>query len=166
MPTPDLCNSAQWQDEIQVISGDVFDKILRGPGDYNRILVEQNPAWTDFRQDAHGEMRNAGVIFHETAFGPELGTGVNPAVLLVTYGVEQDWELPENGDLISEVDSIRAVLYQRYLEWFLGEVDRSQYPPIANAPTYALYRYFNGDLSRLEAWCRTYVEVYHQPPVR
>ncbi len=75
---------------------------------FDRILAEQDPAWADFRQDAHGELRSAGVIFHETAFGPELGTGVNPAVILVTYGVERNWELPANGDLISAVDSIRA----------------------------------------------------------
>jgi len=133
---------------------------------FDRILVEQNPAWADFQQDAHGEMRSAGVIFHETAFGPEWGTGVNPAVILVTYGVERNWELPANGDLITEVNYIRAVLYEYELEWTLGKVDQSQYPTIANAATYALYRYFNGDLPKLEDWCHTYVKVYNESPLR
>jgi len=163
---PDDCNF-QGQDEIQVISGLRFTALEPGnPVEFDRILVEQNSAWSDFQQDAHGEMRSAGVIFHETAAGPEWGTGVNPAVLLVTYGVERDWELPVNGDLISEVDRIRAVLFQHRSDWVRGQIDQSQYPPIANAATYALYRYFNGDLSRLEDWCRTYVQVYGESPLK
>ena len=133
--------------------------------DFDRILAEQDPTWADFQQDVHGEIRSAGVVFHETAFGPELGTGVNPAVLLVTYGVERDWDLPANGDLILEVDGIRARLHQYELEWILKTVDRSQYP-VANAATYALYRYFNGDLSKLENWCHTYVQVYNESPLK
>jgi hypothetical protein len=110
-------------------------------------------------------MRSAGVIFHETSASPEWGTGVNPAIVLVTYGVEHDWGLPANGDLISEVERIRGVLYQHNLEWTLDEVDKSQYP-VANGATYALYRYFNSDLSKLESWCRTYVRVYGASPVK
>lgn len=136
-----------------------------GPVVFDRILAEQDPAWADFRQDIHDEVRSAGVIFHETAFGPELGTGVNPAVILVTYGVEWDWELPVNGDLASEVEHIRAVLFQYRSEWVHGQVNQDLYPPLANAATYALYLYFNGDLSKLENWCRTYVKVYGVSPM-
>ena len=165
--TPDFCNQSQWQDKIHVMSQDLFTALEPGgPVAFDSLLVEQDSAWAEFQQDAHGEMRSAGVIFHETAFGPELGTGVNPAVILVTYGVEQNWELPVNGDLISEVDRIRALLHQHELEWILGEVDQSQYPPIANAASYALYRYFNGELSKLEDWCRTYVQVYGESPLK
>lgn len=165
-PTPDFCNSAQWQNKIRVISQDLFTALEPGgPVASDRILAEQDPAWADFRQDAHGELRSAGVIFHETAFGPELGTGVNPAVILVTYGVERNWELPANGDLISAVDSIRAMLHQHELEWILGQVDQSQYP-VANAATYTLYRYFNGDAPKLEDWCHTYVRVYGESPLK
>jgi hypothetical protein len=95
-----------------------------------------------------------------------LGTGVSPAVILVTYGVERNWEIPASGDLRSEVDNIRAVLYQHDLDWILGKVDQSQYPTMANAASYALYRYFNGDLSKLETWCRTYVQVYGASPLK
>ena len=164
--TPDFCNVAQSQSQIQVMSQDLFTALEPGgPEDFDRILAEQDPAWTDFRQDVHDEIRSAGVIFHETAFGPELGTGVNPAVLLVTYGVERNWELPANGDLVSEVDGIRAMLRQYETEWILKTVDQSQYP-VANAATYALYRYFNSDLSRLEDWCHTYVRIYHESPLK
>jgi hypothetical protein len=165
--TPDFCNSAQWQDKIQVLSQDLFTALEPGgPTVFDRILTEQNPAWADFLQYDHGEMRSAGVIFHETAFGPELGTGINPAVLLVTYGVERNWELPTNGDLVSEVDHIRAVLREHESDLILGKVDLSQYPMVGNGATYALYRYFNGDLSKLEDWCHTYVQVYQESPLR
>ena len=163
--TPDFCNLANSQEDIQIISGLRFTALEPGgPTLFDRILAEQNLAWADFQQDVHGEIRSAGVVFHETAFGPELGTGVNPAVLLVTYGVERNWELPINGNLVSEVDEIRAVLFQYRSDWVHGQVDPNQYP-VANGATYALYRYFNGDLSKLEDWCRTYVQVYGESPL-
>jgi hypothetical protein len=149
------------------LSQDLFTALEPGgPQVFDRILVEKNPAWANFRQDHHGEMRSAGIVFHETAFGPELGTGVNPAVLLVTYGVERNWELPTNGDLVSAVDHIRAVLREHESDLILGKVDLNQYPLVGNGATYALYRYFNGDLSRLEDWCHTYVQVYQQSPLQ
>jgi hypothetical protein len=85
--------------------------------------------------------------------------GVNPAVLLVTYGVERSWELPANGDLVSEVDGIRAMLHLYESEWILKTVDQSQYP-VANAATYALYRYFNGDLPKLESWSSSFEALF------
>jgi hypothetical protein len=162
-PTPDSCNSAQWQERIQVISQDLFTALGPGPTVYDRILIEQNQAWADFRQYDRDEIRSAGVIFHEIAFGPpspELGEGVSPAVLLVTYGVDKNWELPADGNLVSEVDYIRAVLHQRENYWILETTDRSQSPMITNAATYALYHYFGDDLSKLEDWCRTYVQMF------
>ena len=165
--TPDFCDQSQWGDKIQILSNDLLTALKPGgPTVFDRILAEQNPAWADFRQDSHDEMRSAGVIFHETAFGPEWGTGINPAVILVTYGIERNWELPADGDLVSEVEQIRAVLFQHRSEWVHGEVDPSQYPMVANGATYVLYRYFNGDLSKLEDWCRTYVQVYDKSPVK
>ena len=165
--TPDFCNSVQWQNNIQVMSQDLSTALEPGgPVVFDRVLAEQNPAWADFRQSDHGELRSAGVIFHETAFGPELGTGVNPAVILVTYGVERNWELPANGNLVSAVDHIRAMLHQHESEWILGQVDRSQYPAIANAATFALYYYFNSAVSKLLDWCHTYVQVYGESPLK
>lgn len=163
--TPDFCNLAQFQGDIQIISGLRLTALEPGgPVDFDRILAEQNPAWADFRQYSHDEWRSAGVIFHETAFGPELGTGINPAVILVTYGVEQNWELPVNGNLVSEVDRIRGVLFKHRSDVVHGDVDLNQYS-VGNGASYALYRYFNGDLSKLEDWCRTYVQVYGESPL-
>jgi len=165
--TPDFCILAQGPDKIRIMSEDLFTALEPGgPPVFDRILAEQNPAWATFRQEVSHETRSAGVTFHETAFGPELGTGVNPAVLLVTYGLERNWELPTNGDLVSEVDHIRAVLRQHESDWILGKIDQSQYPPMANGATYALYRYFNGDLSTLEDWCHTFVQVYGESPMK
>ena len=164
--TPDFCNSEQWQDKIQILSNDLLTALEPGgPTLFDRILVEQNSAWATFRQNQSGEIRSAGIIFHETAFGSELGTGINPAVLLVTYGVEQNWELPANGDLVSEVDRIRAELHQYESDVILKKIDLSQYP-VANGATSVLYRYFDGDLSKLEAWCHTYVQVYGESPLK
>ena len=164
--TPDPCSFAQ-QEKIQVIVPWLFTALEPGnPPQFDRILIERNPAWADFHQYDHGEIRSAGVIFHEIAFGPELGTGVSPAVLLVTYGLDKNWELPVNGDLVSEVDYIRAALHQRENYWILGTVDRDQYPMMGNAATYALYHYFSGDWSRLEDWCQTYVQVFNESPLK
>ena len=165
--TPDFCILAQGPDKIRIMSEDLFTALEPGgPPVFDRILAEQNPAWATFRQEVSHETRSAGVTFHETAFGPELGTGVNPAVLLVIYGLERNWELPTNGDLVSEVDHIRAALHQHESDWILGKVDQSQYPTVANAATYALYRYFNGDLSTLEDWCHMFVQVYGESPLK
>lgn len=149
-----------------VLSDHMFGAI--GPGGqttFDRILISQNPAWAAFRQEVPSEMRSAGVIFHETSFGPQLGTGVNPAVVLVTYGVAYDWELPIDGDLVSQVDHIRGALFQDELAWNLGQVARPHYPPIANGATYALYRFFAGDLVKLEQWCHTFEQVFDQSPL-
>ena len=164
--TPDFCNSAQWQDKIQILSNDLLTALEPGgPTLFDRILVGQNSAWPTFGRIKSAEIRSAGVIFHETAFGPELGTGINPAIILVTYGVERNWEPPANGDLVSEVEGIRAALFQYRSDLVHGQVELNQYP-VANGATYVLYRYFNGDLSRLEDWCHTYVQVYGESPLK
>lgn len=164
--TADFCSSALWQDKIQILSYDNLMDIGPGPVAFDRILVAQNPAWAEFRQSQSGEIRTAGIIFHETAFGHEMGTGISPSVLLVTYGVEWNWQLPANGDLVSKVDHIRAVFFQYEQDWVHEKVDRSQYSMIANGATYPLYRYFDGDTSKLERWCRTYVQVYNKSPLQ
>jgi murein DD-endopeptidase MepM/ murein hydrolase activator NlpD len=165
-PTPDFCSSTQWQNEILVMSQFLFTALEPGgPSDFDRILVEQNPNWAGFEQEVEGEgLWTGGKIFASFAWGYELGTGVNPAVILVTYGVERNWEVPIDGDLISEVDRIRVTLRQYEAEWILGKVDQSQYPPIANGATYALYRYFNGDMLKLESWKSTFETVFLVSP--
>ena len=170
-PTPDICNPSHWQkDGIYVLSTDQFDALEPGgPNTFDRILISQNPAWEDFQQKIavmDGERWTAGQIFDSFAWGYELGTGVNPAVILITYAVERDWALPAYGALVAKVDQIRASLYKYELEWGLGKVDQSQFPPIANGATYALYRYFDGNNNRLETWCRTYLDVYGESPLK
>ena len=164
--TPDVCSAAGWKDEILVLSSELFTALEPGgPPTFDEILIAQNPDWAGFRQQVTNELWTAGVIFHEISFGPELGTGVNPAVVLITYGVEYDWNLPPEGDLVSKVDLIRGTLYQYELEAVLGKVDWAQYPPITNAATYALYRYYEGDLHKLEVWCRTFERTFGIPPM-
>jgi len=170
-PTPNFCSPGQWQtNEIKVLSNDLFDAIRPGgPNEYDRILIFQNTEWESFQQEIEemdGELWTAGQIFASFAWGYELGTGVNPAVILVTYGVEKDWELPEDGDLVSKVDQIRGQLHSYWGEIARNEIDMSQYPNVANGATYTLYRYFDGDSKVLENWCRTYFDVFGESPLR
>ena len=167
-PTPDFCIPAYWEeDSVYVLSTDQFGALSPGgPNTFDRILIAKNSAWADFRQEDHDELRSAGVIFHEASFGPEMGMGVNPAVVFVTYGTKYKWELPEYGNLVLRVEQIRDSLYQHESEWSFGDVDQSQYPPIANGATYALFRFFDGNKNLLTTWCRTYLEIYEEPPFK
>jgi len=166
--TPDICRFEDWrEDGLFVLSTLQFHAYHPGgPAAIDRILISQNADWAGFRQEDHQELRSAGVIFHERSFGPEMGMGANPAIVLVTYGVDEDWELPEDGDLASRVEQIRDSLYQDEAEWEFGELDHSLYPPIVNGATYALFQYFDGDIHQLETWCRTYVDVYGESPLQ
>jgi len=156
------------EETLNIITTDLFDAIgPGGPNTFDRILIDKNPAWADYRQkieDMDGEVWTAGQIFDSFAWGYELGTGVNPAVILVTYGIEYDWELPNEGDLSVMVDQIRGSLYQYELEWVLAKVDRSQYPHIDNGATYALYRYFNEDQQKLDEWSPVFLSIFNISP--
>jgi hypothetical protein len=170
-PTLDICNPSNWQSNgINVLSNDLFDSIRPGgPNTFDHILISQNPSWEGFQQEIEemdGKLWTAGEIFDSFAWGYELGTGVNPAVILVTYGVENDWELTEDDDLVSKVDQIRGQLRGYWGEIARNEIDLSQYPNVANGATYTLYRYFNGDSKMLEDWCRTYFDVFGESPLR
>ncbi len=170
-PAPDFCNPTQWQmNGINVLSNDLFDALRPGgPNTFDHILISQNPSWEGFQQEIEemdGELWTAGQIFDSFAWGYELGTGVNPAVILVTYGVKYDWELPNDGDLVSRVDQIRGQLHSYWGEIARNEIDLSQYPQVANAATYTLYLYFNGESKILEDWCRTYVDVFGEAPLK
>lgn len=167
-PTPDICSPLQWQEEgIYILSRSQFDSSdPGGPIAINQILISRNPAWEDFQQYDHGEMRTAGKIFHESAWGPNMGEGVSPAILLITYGVELDWELPPYGALVAKVVLMRNLLFQDISEWNRGVIDQSQYPAIKNGASYALFRYFDGDQDILEKWCRTYIDVFGESPIK
>ena len=95
-----------------------------------------------------------------------MGEGVSPAVLLITYGVELDWELPPYGALVAKVVLMRNLLFQDNLEWNRGAVDQSQVPAIKNGASYALFRYFDEDQELLEKWCRTYIDVFGESPLK
>ena len=166
-PTSNACNPSQWQGEgIYILSLSQFEgSDPGGPNAINQILISQNPVWGDFQQYDHGEMRTAGKIFHESAWGPNMGEGVSPTILLITYGVELDWELPPYGALVARVVLMRNLIYQYKSEWYRGEVDQSKYPPIKNSASYALFRYFDGDQEILEKWCRTYIDVFGESPL-
>ena len=171
LPTPDICNPSQWKEEgIYILSPRQFDALSPGgPNTFDRILISQNPSWEGFLQEIKemdGELWTAGQIFDSYGWGSRLGKGVNPAVLLITYGVERNWELPTYGALVAKVVQIRTLLNRYESEWFRGEVDQSQYPAINNGASYALYRYYDGNQEKLEMWCRTYVDIFGESPIK
>lgn len=168
-PTPDMCNRNQWQDGMFILSDLQFDSLQIGRAakvSYNRTLIEKNPAWegfTQFDEDLQHMWEEAGDVFLGRPY-IKIGEGVAPGVLLITYGIEYNWEPPENGDLIARVVYTRDLLWAYFISWWKGNVDKSLYPPIDNAATYALYRYFDGDMDKLELWCSTFIEVFKEIP--
>ena len=127
-------------------------------------LIQRNPQWQNFRQTVITDSWTAGVVFAQ-GYGAPGEYGVNPIVLMVTIGMELDWQVPPDGDLYGRVVETGKTLFAYSLEYHDQEDVREAYPQIGNAATYALYRYFNGDLSKLEIWCRTYVRVYNESPL-
>jgi hypothetical protein len=168
-PTLDMCSRSQWRNGIFILSDLQFGSLEIGRAakvSYNRTLIEKNPAWEGFTQydeDLQHTWEEAGDIFLGKKF-IQVGEGVAPGVLLITYGIEYNWEPPENGDLIVRVVYTRDLLWAYFISWWKGNVDKSLYPPIDNAATYALYRYFDGDMDKLEQWCSTFVEVFKEIP--
>ncbi|GEM_PF-1906744 len=168
-PTPDMCSRSQWRDGIFILSDLQFDSLEIGRAakvSYNRALIEKNPAWEGFTQyDEYLQhmWEEAGDVFLGRKY-IKIGEGVAPGVLLITYGIEYNWEPPENGDLIVRVVYTRDLLWAYFISWWKGNVNKSLYPPIDNAATYALYRYFDGDVDKLERWCSTFVEVFKETP--
>jgi hypothetical protein len=87
--TPDPCSVAVWGIPGILLDDDVYFSLGPIPREMDEWLFNLHPQWQDFRQTVNTDSWSAGIIIDQASFGgPEYG--VNPAVLLVTVGMELD----------------------------------------------------------------------------
>ena len=78
-------------------------------------------------------------------------------MLLTVLGVKYGWQVPGHVDLANEFISTSIRLTEAYADFLKEPGLRRRYLQVGNAATYALYRYFNGDIQTLREWHATYV---------
>jgi len=160
--------SAASQQSINVIDDQVFFAFGPSVEELDQALVGNYPEWANYEQNVswYSEPVKLSKIVREASFQEKFA--LNSAVTLVTLGESRGWQLPSDGDVFLESLTISERLHHLWFEWTNPENEeiRAQFPEITNAATYAMYRYFNGDLSRLEDWCRTYVRIYGESPLK
>jgi hypothetical protein len=163
--TSDFCDSASWDVPWIILGYDTFHAFGATSSEIDEQLVLRNPQWQDFRQIVTTEPWTAGDVFVQ-GHGVPGEYGVNPSVLLVTVGMDLEWQIPSDGGLYSRVVETGKTLYAYYQDYYTQEDLQDAYPQIGNAATYALYRYFDSDLSKLEGWCHSYVQIYKESPLK
>ncbi len=136
----------------------------------DRALEVRFPEWTTFTQIPYWNDKplSAGEIIDEASFAEEFQ--INPAITLVTLGVEFNWMLPSNGDLFTIARETAKNLNGYYWDYAFDDIDdqtqiKNSYPGIENAATYAIYAYFDNDKEKLVEWCETYIELFNQSPL-
>jgi hypothetical protein len=108
----------------------------------------------------------AGVVVAEASFQERFA--LNPAVTLVTVGVNLDWKLFIDGNLYWPSRSTGERLVHLWFEYSAPEhaALRADYPEVANAATYALYVFFDRDQAKLQVWCNTYQKLFKTSPLK
>ena len=166
-PQPDItpnCKIANDTGQLYLVSDQEFRDLRTAPGELDQVLTVQYPEWANYAQIVRQDLQplSLGKIIMSASHDEMLGIQINPAVTLVTLGVTLGWQLPSNTDLYLKAQEISTELNRLSLDWENPFDDslRNQYPEIANSGTYAFYRYFKGDLSKLEKWCHTYVQFF------
>ena len=101
------------ESNVEVLGDDTFHAFGATSGEIDEQLVLRNPLWQDFRQTVTTEPWTAGDIFVQ-GHGAPGEYGVNPSVLLVTVGMDLEWQLPSDGDLYSRVVEAGKMLYAHY----------------------------------------------------
>ena len=136
----------------------------------DRALKENHPNWTTFTQIPYWDEKplSAGEIIDAASFAEEFQ--INPAITLVSLGVELDWKLPSNGDLFTIARETAKNLDGHYWDYAFDDIDehtqiKDSYPEIENAGTYAIYAYFEYDKEKLEVWCETYMDLFNHSPL-
>jgi len=150
-----LCDFESLDPQGVLLNDEVYFSIGPIPKEIDDRLSQIYPQWEDFDQIVTTDPWTAGVVLDQASFGgPEYG--VNPAVLLVTVGMNLEWQVPSDGDLYNRAVQTAKELEQYAVDYYTQEEIKSAYPQIGNQSTYALYQYFGEDLDLLEKWCRTY----------
>ena len=158
-PTTDVCITPSWNTPWTLLSYDTFHTFGATSGEIDEQLISINPQWRDFRQTIKTESWTAGDIFVQ-GHGAPGEYGVNPSVLVVTVGMELEWQTPSDGDLYSKVAETGKALYAHYQDYYTQEDVRNAYPQIGNASTYSLYAFFDYDLTKLETWRQEYDRIF------
>lgn len=129
---------------IKILDDQVFFSLGPTDKEIDQTLLKNFPNWGNFEQVIGGESEpsTVGEIVEAASLGGNT-SNLNPAVVLISLGVELDWELPLDNNLYSlSLDSGRR-LYYFWHEWENPENShlRAKYPDLENAATYALYAY-------------------------
>ncbi len=154
-------------DYVHVIDYAVYDNVNPGLelGVWEAIDVLQqaletnHPGWAQYTwEDSDNEERNLAYYFWNKSRAQMIG--VNPRVLLVTTGLALDWQISTDKDLRDAIVEIGVTLTEHYWEFEFNEDLREIYPQVANAPTYALYAFYDYDLNQLNNWASEYDRLF------
>ena len=157
---PYSCELAEWDMPWTILDNDKFRSFGSTTSvEIDEQLIQRNPQWQSFRQTVITNPWTAGVVFTQ-GYGAPGEYGVNPVVLMVTIGMELDWQVPPDGDLFARVVETGKTLSAYHLEYHNQEDVRDAYPQIGNAATYSLYRFYSEDLKKVEEWCKTYHLIF------
>jgi hypothetical protein len=146
---------------LVIVSDDVLLSAGPRPREMDQALAAHFPSWSDFRQLKWGEEWTAGGIFDQASYGGS-EYALNPAFLLVSVGMSQNWQPPRDGDLFLRAIQAAKGIFPLYVAFKTEKDVREAYPHIGNAATYALYRYYGENPQRLREWCTTYHTLF--PP--
>jgi len=161
--TPYSCEPPNSDVPWVILDYDTFQSFGATPNEMDEQLIQRNPQWQSFRQTVMTNPWTAGAVFDQGSGAPG-EYGVNPAVLMVTVGMELDWQVPPDRDLYGQVVETGKTLYGYYLEYRNKDDVRGAYPQIGNAETYALFRFFNEDQEKVEEWCNTFHGMFEDRP--
>lgn len=124
-----------------------------------QALETNHPGWAEYTwEDSDNAERNLAYYFWNKSRAQMIG--VNPRVLLVTTGLALNWQIPRDQDLRVAISEIGVTLTKHYRGYRFNEDLRELYPRVANAPTYALYAFYDYDLEKLNIWASEYDRLF------
>ena len=135
----------------------------KGVKSFEAALGQVYPEWAALQIRYGGRDWTIG-HFLQVISGPGSRAATNPKVLITVLGVKYSWQVPGQADLANEFISTSIRLTETYADFLKKPGLRRRYPQVGNAATYALYRYFNGDLQILREWHATYVRIFGYDP--
>ncbi len=152
--------------DLLILHNDIFGN--QGPNgpELDRHLADAFPQWESFQQklEWRDEPASAGQVVDDASFAATFE--LNPAVTLVTVGMQLGWRLPLNGDLFTLARAAGRNLELLFWDHVFDEGGvQGRYPEVANAGTYAIYAFFEYDQAALQEWCETYIQLFGQSPL-
>ena len=148
-----------------VVSNDYFASSLSNEGvkQFEAALARAYPEWAALRI-REGEQEWSLGTFLQIISGPGRRNAVSPEVLVVTVGMKYRWQIPQKGDLARVFIRTGVQMTEDYAAFLNQPEIRHQHPQVGNAATYALYRYFEGNIQKLREWHATFVWIFGYDP--